>query len=92
MSEEVNVKARYSLLVYHQFVCNDIFLCMYRKTQTRFVVSLSFDMALWTLFKNGYFLSSYPIIIVFNNYLHNPRSTQCLHRKAWGGTWGCGQK
>ena len=31
MSEEVNVKARKSLPVAHQFVCNYILLCMSRK-------------------------------------------------------------
>ena len=30
------------------------------------------------------------MIILCNNILHSPRSTQCLHQKDWGGTWGCG--
>ena len=59
--------------------------------QTHFVVRLSLDRASWTLKKKAY-LYYYPMIIICNNCLRNPRITQCLHRKSWGGTWGFSQQ
>ena len=57
--------------------------------KTRFVVKLSLDMDSWKTIRKFYYLSSYPIMIVCNNYLQNPESNQCLHQQARYVNLGC---
>ena len=49
--------------------------------RTHFVVRLYLHMAYWKRFQNFSYLSSYPMIIFRNNYLHNPGVLNAFTRK-----------
>ena len=71
-------------------LCNNISLWTSRNPRTQFAVRLSLIMKSCKYSFLFFYLSPYPMISVCDNTFHNPRITQCLHQKTWGGTWGCG--
>ena len=92
MIKEFNIKARKSLPVAHHFVWNDILPFTSRKHTNPICGKFVSWYFLLNIYLNFSYLSSYPMIIVCNNSLHTPRSTQYLHQKNQGGTWGCGRQ